>query len=193
MGMGVALVVMAPWAGVWYYKWFAERIALPDGRPLRLEAAVGDSWALFVGFGLVEWLGAGLNEASGARSGSLVVMLLNAALGAWLVRWFSAGLRTEDGKTRVAFGGSIVGFVGWNVLLFLSIFTVIGWAWVLTAWMRWIAERVRGSFSAEFTGTGIEVLWRTLLLALGFAFIIPIPWAMKWWTNWFVSQFAVRT
>jgi hypothetical protein len=35
------------------------------------------------------------------------------------------------------------------------------------------------------------MLWRTLLLGVGFALIVPISWAMKWWTSWFVSQFTV--
>ena len=191
MGLGVALVVPAPWAGVWYYRWFAERIALPDARPFRLAATAGDSWMLFVALGLVEWAGAGLAGVLGNGAGNLVALVVNAALGAWLVRWFTARLRTDDGGTGVAFEGSVLGFVGWNILLFLSIFTVIGWAWVLKAWTNWIARAVRGSFSAEFTGTGLELLWRTLVFGVGAALIIPIPWALKWWTNWFVSRFVV--
>src|SRR5271157_3097591 len=54
--IGVGFVIPAPWAGVWYWKWFVSRIALPGGRPLRLEAKVSDIWYVFVGLGLVQWL-----------------------------------------------------------------------------------------------------------------------------------------
>ena len=45
--------------------------------------------------------------------------------------------------------------------------------------------------SVVFNGTGLEVLWRTILLAIGCAFIIPIPWVMRWYNRWYVSQFAL--
>ena len=36
------------------------------------------------------------------------------------------------------------------------------------------------------------MLWRTFLFALGCrSFIIPIPWVLRWYTGWYVSQFAL--
>jgi hypothetical protein len=188
-GLGVALVVTAPWAGVWYYKWFAERVALPGGRPLRLDATVGNSWFLFVAFGLLEWLGAGLDHV-GAGAVSLLLFLLQAVLGALFLQWFCANLRTDDRSTRVAYQGGYIRFVGWGLLFLLSIFTVIGWAWVLRAQLRWVCRNISGTPALEFNGTGFGILWRSIVLVIGAAFIITIPITFKWWTNWFVSQFS---
>jgi hypothetical protein len=35
------------------------------------------------------------------------------------------------------------------------------------------------------------VLWRTLVFSIGCAFIIPIPWLLRWYTKWYASQFAL--
>jgi hypothetical protein len=35
------------------------------------------------------------------------------------------------------------------------------------------------------------MLWRTIAFALGCVFIIPIPWLLRWYALWYVSQFAL--
>ncbi len=35
------------------------------------------------------------------------------------------------------------------------------------------------------------MLWRTLVFVIACAFIIPIPWMMRWYAQWFVSQFEL--
>ena len=42
-----------------------------------------------------------------------------------------------------------------------------------------------------FNASGLEVLWRTIVFSIGFAFLIPIPWVLRWYANWFISQFAL--
>jgi hypothetical protein len=34
-------------------------------------------------------------------------------------------------------------------------------------------------------------LWPTLLFALGCGLLIPIPWVLRWYTGWYVSQFGL--
>jgi hypothetical protein len=34
-------------------------------------------------------------------------------------------------------------------------------------------------------------LWRTLVLLIALGFLIPLPWALRWFQNWFVSQIVV--
>ena len=36
-----------------------------------------------------------------------------------------------------------------------------------------------------------SILWRTLVFALGCVLFIPIPWMLRWYTRWYVSQFAL--
>jgi hypothetical protein len=35
------------------------------------------------------------------------------------------------------------------------------------------------------------MLWRTLVFGVGAVLIIPIPWVIRWYTTWYVSQFAL--
>jgi hypothetical protein len=43
----------------------------------------------------------------------------------------------------------------------------------------------------DFVGTGWGILWRTTVFVLAFIFVIPIPWLMRWYTVWFLSQMHV--
>ena len=58
--------------------------------------------------------------------------------------------------------------------------TIIGWAWVATAWTRWMCRNVQGS-SRElvFTASGWGYLWRALVVAVTaiFSFRFPGPCA----------------
>ena len=38
--------------------------------------------------------------------------------------------------------GLVLAYIGWYILLMVSFFTIIGWAWVTTAWMRWICRNI---------------------------------------------------
>ncbi|MDO9062260.1 MAG: hypothetical protein Q7U92_24995, partial [Bradyrhizobium sp.] len=81
---------------------------------------------------------------------------------------------------------------GWQILATLSFITNIGWAWVGTAWTRWICRNVEGTErEIVFNGSGLSFLWRTIVFAIGCAFIIPIPWVIHWFAQWFVSQFEL--
>ena len=92
----------------------------------------------------------------------------------------------------IAFTGDALGYVGWQVLLYVSFITIIGWAWVVTAWMRWICRNIEGTQrEVIFTGTGLEVLWRTIVFVIACIFIIPIPWVLAWYGRWYASQFAL--
>jgi hypothetical protein len=70
--------------------------------------------------------------------------------------------------------------------------TIIGWAWVAVAQMRWICRNINGTHrEIVFNATGLEMLWRTLVFAFACAFIIPIPWMLRWYVRWAVSQFEL--
>jgi hypothetical protein len=42
-----------------------------------------------------------------------------------------------------------------------------------------------------FHATGLEMLWRTIVFVLACGFIIPIPWMLRWYTEWLFSQFEL--
>ena len=209
-GLGIILVIPAPWAGVWFYKWFASHVVLPGDRPLRLQASVGGIWWLFVAMGALQWISQPIFRALGrfvasqdannfdarlwfAMAGVWFVMLVVNLLLAWaLIRWFCAHLTTDDGATKLAFKGSVLGLFGWYVLGALSAVTVVGWAWVAKFFYRWLAAKAEGAPRFACRVSGLAILWRTMLFALGSIFIIPIPWLARWYVNWTISQFSVE-
>jgi hypothetical protein len=112
---------------------------------------------------------------------------------AWMViRWLASHIAVDKRPAEIRFEGSPLAYVGWHVLMILSAITIIGWAWVITAWMRWICRNIRGTRrEIVFTASGLEMLWRSLVFVLGCVFIIPIPWVLRWYTQWYVSQFGL--
>ena len=73
-----------------------------------------------------------------------------------------------------------------------SVITIIGWAWVYTAQMRWICRNIQGTRrQVVFHGAGLEYLWRVIVALLLGSLIIPIPWVARWLLNWQLSQTAL--
>jgi hypothetical protein len=189
--LGIGLIFTAPWAGLWFYRWLASRIALPNGVRLLLQSSVGQCWPIFLGFGLLQ-LGFGFvdqNSTGEAIVGGL--LLLNVALSFVMTRWLSRALRAEDGSLKVSFEGGFWTFFGWSVLFLFAVETVIGWAWILKLMMRWICRQTVGTHEFEFVGSGLSILWRAFVAALGCAFILPIPWMIRWFARWFIAQIVV--
>jgi hypothetical protein len=109
-----------------------------------------------------------------------------------ILRWLLANISSDGQPLSLGFAGSPWVYIGWQVLMFVSIITIIGWAWVLTAWMRWLCQNIEGTRrEVVYNASGLDVLWRTLVFAFASAFIIPIPWVLAWYTRWTVSQFAL--
>ena len=108
----------------------------------------------------------------------------------WLfIRWLIANLASNGQPLGLSFAGSFWAYLGWNILFGLSILTIIGWAWVIAAWARWLCRNIQGTRrQVVYKGTGLENLWRTLVMAICCAFIIPIPWMYRWMLRWQLSQ-----
>ena len=184
--IGLVLVIPAPWAGTSFYRWLIARIQVP-GRPnLAFTGQVGDLWYVFVAMGLLTYAGA-IHDSL-----QLVAIPIQGFLSWMLIRWIASNLSSNGQQLPIAFEGSAVTFIGWQLLMYLSFLTIIGWAWVATAITRWICRNVSGTHrEIVFNASGLDVLWRTLLMAIGCVFLIPIPWVMRWYAQWYVSQFAL--
>jgi hypothetical protein len=181
-GLGGALVIPAPWTYTMFYKFTTESISLPDGRRLTFAGKPLDIWYVFIGLALL-----GLVPLV-YRPLQLITMPLSFLLSYLALRWVCDKVGSEDGSVRLAFTGSIWGYFGWYLLLIVSFITIIGWAWVLQFMMRWVCRNVSGTEAFDFTGTGLSILWRTLVFGFAFIFLIPIPWVLRWYTVWFISQ-----
>ncbi len=184
--IGQMLIIPAPWTVTGFYRFLCEHVSLPDGRRLRFAGQPADIWYILIGLAALGWLH-NVHHAGVSGAVTLATILLSFPV----LRWFCASVRTEDGSIRLSFDGETLAFLGWNILLVVSVLTVIGWAWVLRAMMQWMCRNTSGTVGFTFNATGLAILGRVCLLRLMFVLIIPIPWAMRWYANWFASQFSV--
>jgi hypothetical protein len=185
--IGMLLVIPAPWVATMFYRYVVEHIRVP-GRPnLAFTGQVGDIWWVFVLLGLFSYAG-----STGYSWLPLVLIVVEAYLAWMVIRWIASNISSNGQKLPIEFKGSAIGYIGWYLLLMLSAITIIGWAWVTTAWMRWNCRNIAGTHrEVVFNGSGIEVLWRTIVVVIASCFIIPIPWVLRWIAAWYTSQVSL--
>ena len=184
--IGMAFVIPAPWVAVWFYRWFASRLQVP-GRPnFSFTGQVADIWWAFILLALLGLVGAY------DPTYQLIAFILQAVLSWVVLRWAVSNLASNGQKIPTAFDGSIWTFIGWQLLMIVSFITIIGWAWVITAMIRWMCRNISGTRrEILFNASGWQVLWRSIVFALLCLLIIPIPWMLRWYGQWYVSQFAL--
>ncbi len=209
---GLVLVIPAPWALLMYCRWIVSRVRVPL-RPNLVFTGRAVELMWFYAF-------VALNIAAAwSRSPwlNLPLFIIQYVLLWLLVKWFLANLSSNGQALGLRFNGSFWGFLGWSLLAGIAVVTIIGWAWVYTAQFRWMCRHVDGTRrEVVFRGTGLEFLWRTLAIVLGFvgasfvavaiASLLPgfmknvvvsalfllvigaLPWAYRWQFRWLVSQ-----
>ena len=170
------IVVPTPWANTSFYRWSVHHIALPNGKPVGFVGKPGDIWYVFILLALC--------ALAGNIHWSLQLLALPLmALFEWMImRWFFANLIWSGPLALLQFTGGFWGLLGWMALTALAILTIVGWAWVMTAMMRWVCRHVEGSSEQLiYVASGWGVLWRTLLFGLSYVLLIPIPWTLRWY------------
>ena len=186
---GILLVIPAPWAITYFYQWFIAHLRLPRVSRLEFTGTPGDKWIICIILALGGYIGAFKNPAF-----QLVPLFLQPYLSLLLIRWVIGKLTADGRPLPLRFTGGYWRFFGWYLLIALSMFTIIGWAWVIAANMRWVCRKVEGTNTqVTFTGTGLEILWRTLVFVFSAIVIIPIPWTLHWYTRWFMRQFSLES
>ena len=101
----------------------------------------------------------------------------------WMaIRWIAANLSSNGQRLGLSFAGAALDLCRLERPDAISVITIIGWAWVITAWMRWICRNVGGTRrEIVFNATGLEMLWRPSWFSSACAFLIPIPWVLRWY------------
>ncbi|MEK9280575.1 MULTISPECIES: DUF4339 domain-containing protein [unclassified Bradyrhizobium] len=185
--IGTLLVIPAPWVAVWFYKWVASQIQVP-GRPnFGFVGQPMDIWWVFMASALLTYAG-----VTGISIAPLIGLVIQSLLAWMIIRWIAVNLTSNGERLPMSFQGSAIGYIGWYLLMFISTITIIGWAWVIAFWMRWICSNIEGTRrEVVFNGSGWQILWRTVVFSLASSFIIPIPWMLRWYARWYVSQFAL--
>jgi hypothetical protein len=185
MLIGSCLIIPIPWLFVWYTQWIVSCVRVP-GRPNL--SFTGSAMAIvpwFFGFIVV----AIVVGYIGSQILSAAFYIVQIVLYWMLLKWMVANIASNGQPVGLSFTGSVLGYIGWNLLFAISIITIIGWAWVAAAQLRWTYRNIQGSRrEIFFRGSGLGILWRGIVAAILCGFIIPIPWVYRWIMNWFASQ-----
>jgi hypothetical protein len=183
--IGAGLIIPLPWVLVMYCKWIVSCTHVPgrpnltfEGQPLTIL------WWYLGAIVLIVLLG-----LTGSRYVNALAFVIQVGLYWLALKWLIANIASNGQPLGLSFSAAFWGYLGWNVLAVLSIFTIIGWAWVYTAQLRWICRHIEGTRrEAVFKASGLEYLWRCVVTAITCSFIIPIPWVLRWMMRWHASQ-----
>ncbi len=214
------LIFPTAWGTAILYRWVVEHIRLSDGTEASFEGRPGQVWgwlALSAGIGYVPVvvlitiigidpfamffdseahqaaLGGG-DTVVGAVFWALVFLTWFVVIYVQLVifRWGFSGIRLNKGPD-LRFAGGFPRLLVWNMLIGLSVLTIVAWAWVGTAFLRWFASQIEGAgVRFEFIGTGWGLFWRLFpvyFVALSVTPMIALDAPYPWWTielMWFV-------
>lgn len=185
--IGFLLVIPAPWVATNFYRWFISQVRVPQRPNLSFTGQPMDIWWVFVLLALCAY--SGLTDIPYI---GIILIPVQAWLSWMTIKWVVANISANGQPLQLSFRGEALHYVGWFVLLNLSFITIIGWAWVTTAMTRWMFRNIDGTRrEIIFNASGLEVLWRTVVVAIGCILIIPIPWVLRWIARWYVSQVAL--
>ena len=185
--IGILFVIPVPWVIVMYSRWIVSCVGVPRRPNLTFTGRAVDLMWFYV---LVILSIAAAWTQSQALN--LALSVAEFVLYWLLIKWFVANLSSDGQPLGLRFSGSFWGFLGWSLLAVLSVITIIGWAWVYVAQIRWMCRHIEGTRrDIVFSATGLEFLWRAIVTALPCLLIIPIPWMYRWFARWLMSQAAL--
>jgi hypothetical protein len=185
--IGLLFVIPVPWVIAMYCRWIVSCTRVPQRPNLAFTGrAVDLMWfyAVVILFIAAAW--------TQSQVLNLALSVVEFVLYWLLIKWFVANVSSDGQPLRLRFSGSFWGFLGWSLLAVLSVITIIGWAWVYVAQIRWMCRHIEGTRrEVVFNATGLEFLWRSIVTALPSLLIIPIPWMYRWFTRWLASQIVL--
>ena len=135
---------------------------------------------------------------------AIVVTFFSVYVQLVIVRWAIAGINLSDGP-ELHFAGRYARLLVWFLHYVFSFFTIIGWAWVGSAYLRWFARNIIGAgVRFEFHGSGWGILWRAFGIAivggvigvvadmisdvLDILGVIWYLWAVVWLLRWLIRN-----
>src|ERR1700730_10600763 len=154
--VGDLLVIAAPWTKTGFYRWFVAHLRIPQRPDAVFTGKPGEIWYAFVVLALGIYAGL-------VHIPYLKFVLVPVQAFCWwiIIRWLIANISPDGHHRPVAFTGDSWPYVGWYLLAAVSFFTIIGWAWVLTAWARWMRRHIEGTRrQLAFDASGWQILWR---------------------------------
>lgn len=199
-------IVGMPVGWIYTLRWLFENIQLPHGGGrLSFKGKAGDVYPYF--FLMIVF--AALNRYDPSESelfrdadpAFLAVAFLlfwvclvaaQAVVYRQLYAWMCENVVGPAGS-QLTFTAGVWPYIGWFFLQIASIFTIIGWAWVQTAFIRWQLRHTRTPRAyLAFCGSGIDLLWRSVVGTVAAIFLLPIPWIVAWLSRWFVENVEIQ-
>jgi uncharacterized membrane protein YjgN (DUF898 family) len=153
-------------------RWYCRNLKFSDGTTAAFRGTGGQlvGWAILylavvIGFQVANRAAA--NEGIGLVLLLLVVyIVVIAAIALQLINWFVSNVELSPGGS-LAFTGTYGGLLGWNLLVLISVYSIIGWAWASAAMYRWFARNTHGQgIEFQFHAKGHQILWRVLVYIL---------------------------
>ena len=214
-------IIPAAWATAFLYRRILPHVTFSDGTAAAFRGLPGRVWLWFVFAGalytapnLIEGIvyngdpfslffsptrpeDASLAAYSSATEAQLLVSFVVFPFIVYadlvIIRWAIAGIELTNGPD-FRFTGRYLPLVGWLLILVVSMITIIGWAWVATAFLRWFAGNVEGDgVGFDFVGSGWGLLWRAIAFLVVFIALIysyvasasPVPLILEFiWGLW---------
>jgi len=185
--IGLVFVIPAPWVILMYFRWIVSCVRVPQRPNLAFTGRAIDLMWLYA------WVVLAIVAAwTQSQALNLATSVVEFVLYFLLIKWFVANLSSDGQPLGLRFTGSPWGFFGYSLLVVISLITIIGWAWVYVAQIRWMCRHIDGTRrEVIFNSTGLEFLWRSIVMFIGCIFIIPIPWIYRWFAGWLASQIVL--
>jgi len=142
--LSVILAIAGAWIFAGACRWFCRYLRFSDDTKSRFFRP-GRTDSGLVGFMCIGWPQMERPHAGGCPAGHRAVLpwpvgTLN------ILRWLVGHVELSSSR-EFSFLGTYVELLQWEILLALSVLTIIGWAWVLAAMCRWMARKhARGRY-----------------------------------------------
>ena len=203
------LIIPGAWGIVALYSYIARNIRLQDGSTMAFTGTPVQFLKLLLAVisvplvvGIVMGAAASSLQQNGQNPQQFMpfFFLLEIVIFAWsfywgfqILKWGIKSLQFSWGG-QLEFTGSIIGYIGWILLMYVSVFLIIAPFWVMNALFKWMAEKTKSSTGDRliWVGSGWELLWRSIVAGLWGMFIVTIPWAYRWYLAWMVSMVEVE-
>jgi len=184
LAFGCLFIIPVPWVVTMYCRWIVSCVRVPQRPNLSFTGRPVELMWFYVAVVLIV-----VAAWAQSRLLSFAINVAQLALYWLLIKWFLANISSDGRPLGLRFSGSFWGFLGWTVLAALSVITIIGWAWVYVAQIRWMCRHIEGTQrDVVFEGSGLEFLWRSIVTLLVSVLIIPTPWMYRWLMRWLASQ-----
>jgi len=165
----IALAIPQAWWERSYCRWLARKTRLDDGSAFAFEGNPKEIWFWFPLPWILRFAKSRVHDPVLGTALSVAGMLAGFWVSWRVLMWFCKGLHLSE-ATRFRFTGKPLTYIGLQILNTLSVFTVVGWAWLEVYIQKWIYRHM-DSDDAELRMVGKPVQ----LLGLGLLFFgIPL-------------------